>query len=65
MTMPRTPDQLRRMAAELRADAAATRKRLPTARKTDLDSMTSRIYLLERRAQHFDAAAERAQERAK
>lgn len=63
MTARRTPEQLRAMGAKLRAEADLARKRLPRKSDEETRAIKSRIYRLEQSAQHYDAAADRAQER--
>ena len=52
------------MGAKLRAEADLARKRLPRKSDEETRAIKSRIYRLEQDAQHYDAAADRAQERA-
>ena len=61
--MTRTPEQLRAMAAKYRAEATAAKRMLPRKSQDERYAIEQRIYRLNRSAQHYDAAADRAQER--
>ena len=63
MSARRTTEQLRAMAAKARAEATAAKRMLPRKSDEETRAIKSRIYRLEQSAQHYDSAADRAQER--